>query len=141
MTITGYNLPIKHQNLGEIMKTIAALIIGLLLTSCMSMGTQVDPVQANRFTAGVTTENEVIAALGEPNQVSTKSDGTREIGYMHATATPDPKLFIPFVGAFIGKVDAKSTTVIFAFDENGKLKETKSNTATVSGGAFGYDVK
>jgi len=107
----------------------------------MSYGTKVDPAQAAQFTAGVTTERDVIAAFGEPNQVNTKGDGSREIGYMNVSARPDAALFIPFIGGFIGKVDAKSTGMVFTFDADGKLKETSSNTTNVRGGAFGYETK
>jgi outer membrane protein assembly factor BamE (lipoprotein component of BamABCDE complex) len=113
------------------------LITVLTLTGCMSIGTKVDQAQVSAFKKGITTEAEIIASLGEPNQRSTMADGRNAIGYANLESRPDAALFIPLVGAFIGKAESTSTMCKFIFDKNGKLAETTTDTTTMRGGMFG----
>lgn len=121
------------------MNKIALLIIPVILTACMSFGTKVDPDQALQFKKGITTEADIVAALGAPNQRSTKPDGSNSIAYMSMGSTPDAALFIPYIGPFVGKVESKTTAVRFTFDPNGRLLETSTDTSTMRGGMFGGD--
>ena len=108
-----------------------------LLSGCMSMGTKVDPAQAAQFKKGVTTEADIVTALGSPNQRSTMPDGRSSIGYMNLSGKPDAAMFIPYIGPFVGKVESQSTVVRFVFDANGKLSETSTDSSTMRGGMFG----
>jgi uncharacterized protein (DUF697 family) len=118
-------------------KIIAAVCATLMLSACMSYGTKVDPAQAAQFRKGITTEADIIAALGEPNQRSTMADGRSAIAYMRLEGRPSAALFIPIVGPFVGKAESRATAVRFVFDANGRLAETTTETSTMSGGAFG----
>lgn len=119
------------------MRKIILITALLVMSGCMSMGTKVDPNQATQFKKGVSTQSDIIAAFGEPNQRSTMADGRSAIAYINSTARPDAATFIPFVGAFVGKVEAQQTTVHFVFDADGRLAETTTDTAKVRGGMFG----
>lgn len=116
-------------------------LAAVLLTACASMGTKVDTAQVSQFKRGVTTQADVIAALGEPNTRATLDDGSSQIGYIHAQATTKPATFIPIVGIFAGGMDTESTTVNFVFDANGTLKSTSSSTSAMDTNMFGATSK
>lgn len=113
------------------------IVAVLMMTGCMSMGTKVDTAKTAQFKKGVTTEAEIISALGDPNQKSTMPDGRRAIAYMNMESTPDASMFIPYVGMFVGKVENKTTSVRFVFDSAGKLAETSTDTSSMRGGFGG----
>ncbi len=121
--------------------TVAALIIAVLTAGCASTGTKVETAQVNQFKRGLTTQADVIAALGEPNTRATLEDGSTQIGYVHAEVTTKPATFIPIVGMFAGGMDTQSTAVNFVFDANGKLKSTSSSSSAMEGGMFGAQSK
>jgi hypothetical protein len=61
-------------------------IAALLLTGCVSMGTNYDPDAIDRLRIGMTTA-EVIQLLGQPNQVVNNSDGTQRLVWVHSTGS------------------------------------------------------
>jgi hypothetical protein len=109
------------------MKAIGILCIALTLIGCASYGVQVKTEQLSSFKRGETTIEEVIAKLGKPTTISTKMDGTKEIAYIYSHAQARPETFIPYVGVFVGGVDARSSSVILTFDAEGKLTNFTSS--------------
>lgn len=107
-------------------RTVSRAFIGagvaLILASCMSGGTRVDAAKVKAFQKGVTTEAEVIAALGKPNTVSASGSG-RTLTYAWFHAQPKASSFIPFVGAFVGGADSRIEQVNFLFGNDGKLAD------------------
>ena len=87
------------------MKTIL-IVMALTLAGCAANGTKVNPAQLAVFQPGVTTESEVVQALGKSQSVIASSDGTRILGYA-------------FVKYQMGSMEINSTT--FTFDKGGKL--------------------
>jgi hypothetical protein len=116
---------------------LSAVCATLMLSACMSIGTKVEPGQLAQFRRGITTEAQVVNALGEPNQRSTLADGRRSIAYLRLEGRPSAALFIPIVGPFVGTAESQSTAVRFVFDADGRLAETTTETSTMRGGAFG----
>lgn len=112
------------------MIVIATAMAALTLSGCMTSGVQVSESQLNQFERGVTTEADVVHALGKPTSVAT-SDGIRVVSYggMHAQARPES--FIPFVGAFVGGADATVSVVSFTFGLDGKLTNMSSQHSDV----------
>lgn len=120
--------------------TIAATLLSIALAGCVSAGTQVKPEQLSGFTKGVTTFDDVVRRLGQPNTTGTKSNGTRTAVYTYVHAHARPESFIPVVGAFVGGSDSTVNTAEFTFDTGGKLLEysmTESNYGTGTGLAGG----
>lgn len=108
------------------------LILMLLLTGCVSTtsGVPVDQAQVASFKKGITTEAEVIQALGNPMMRSSRSDGTIVLMYFYSQA--QARGLIGLGGTT--KVDSTSNT--FMFDRDGKLisnetTETKYGSAPV----------
>lgn len=116
------------------------LIALLLLGGCMSMGTQVKQEQLSKFTKGSTTYNDVVTQLGQPNTISTKSNGTKVVLYTYMHSQARPESFIPLVGMFVGGADSKVNTAEFVFTQDNKLLEyslSESNFGSGTGLAAG----
>jgi outer membrane protein assembly factor BamE (lipoprotein component of BamABCDE complex) len=114
----------------------AIICIGLLatLSGCVSSGVQVDPEVTARFQKGVTTKDQVIAALGTPTQRVSYPDGTSAIVYRHADIRLRPESFIPVAGLFAGGADTAATAVTLSFDAKGRLASEATTRDVVSSG-------
>lgn len=106
----------------------AAGLAALLMAGCASSGTMVTEQQAGQFQDGVTTRAQVIAKLGDPNQATIASDGTRTDIYMHVSARADGASFIPVVGLLAGGANSKTNTATFTYDKDGLLKTVATST-------------
>lgn len=93
-----------------------------VFSGCVSSGTEVSADQVAKFKAGVTTEADVIAALGQPNRVSTLPDGSKMESYVHIASSMKAASYIPVVGIFAGGQKNSSETVTFVFTPGGILK-------------------
>lgn len=114
------------------MRTVAiAAIAAFALSGCYTFGTQVSQADASRFKTGVTTESDVVRALGQPQSTARLPDGTRVLTYAWTQAHIKGTSFIPFVGLFAGGVNSEGDEVTLAFGSDGKLSNvssTHSNT-------------
>lgn len=68
------------------MKKSIILGAALMLTACVSMGTNYDPAAVNRLRVGMT-KAEVVQLLGQPNQVVRNSDGSERLIWVHSTGS------------------------------------------------------
>lgn len=100
----------------------------LMVASCMSVGTKVDQSQLSGFTRGVTTDNDVIASLGNPNSTAVNDDGSKVLIYMHVESQVQPATMIPIVGLFVGGAKSESTVLRISFDKSGKLASYTTGT-------------
>lgn len=105
----------------------------VLATGCATVGREVSPEQISRLQKGITTQAQVESMLGQPTTVSQSSTGERTLSYVFSHAQARPETFIPFIGPFIGGVDAKGSTVIVTIDAAGVV-QAYSSTQT----KFGY---
>src|SRR5579859_2878429 len=122
------------------MKTML-IAIELLLAGCVSSGTQVKDTALTQFQKGVTTEADVVKALGPPQSTTTLGDGRRLVIYSGMHGQVKGATFIPVVGLFAGGATVHQSTVVFTFGQDGKLVEyssTQSNADSTSGVAAGY---
>jgi outer membrane protein assembly factor BamE (lipoprotein component of BamABCDE complex) len=104
------------------MRRIYIFALVLLIASCGgSSGTKVDQAQITQFKPGITTYDQVAAALGPPSGTTQASDGTKTLIYVHTETSIHGATFIPVVGMFAGGADAQQQSVIFTFDKNGVL--------------------
>lgn len=107
------------------MKKILALITVLVFHGCSSTGTgtQVNQDQLNEFSKGKTSYQEVIAKLGEPDKVTAKPDGGREITYISTRTQPRAASFIPLIGSFVEGKDKITSTAVFKFNKRAILED------------------
>lgn len=94
---------------------ISILLAAALLGGCVSMGTNYDPVVAQNLPVG-TSEAEAIQRLGQPNNITVLTDGTRNLMWLHST------------GNALGQ--AKARSVILHFDQQGRYTGMVSSTQT-----------
>ena len=95
---------------GMNMKNYAFISVALMLTGCVSMGTNYDPNAVAQLQSGMSKED-VIARLGKPNSISQFPDGRVQLGWVHST------------GSMFG---ANARAVSLIFDANGRLLQTVS---------------
>lgn len=91
------------------------MCVALLLSACVSVGTNYDPAVAMSLPIGMS-EAEVIQRLGQPNNITVLADGTRNLLWLHST------------GNALGQARAKS--VILHFDAQGRYTGVVSSTQT-----------
>jgi hypothetical protein len=103
------------------MRKIALLLVAIL-AGCASVGTKVDPAKVATLKPGVSTEQDVIATLGQPTQTALLPDGSKALSYVHATATVPPTFFIPLVGPMLGTTETHSDSVQLLIGPDGKVK-------------------
>jgi len=121
------------------MKILVATAATVIMSGCASSGTQVQDTSLTQFQKGITTQADVIKALGPPQVQTTESDGTRSIAYVYTHAQAKAKSFIPVVGLFAGGATGQSSMTRFHFGKDGKLEsyETSSSTTDVDTGIAG----
>ena len=117
------------------MRVLFAMAIAVLLSACgVDQGQKIDTNQVAKFQTGKTTYDQVIAAMGTPASIQTRSDGTKILVYVYTQAAPRPATFVPVVGLFAGGADVKQQSVLFTFDHDGILKDyTTQDTQMCSG--------
>ena len=109
-----------------------------LIAGCASSGTQLRDPQVSQFQAGVTTEDDVLHALGPPTGISSSSDGSGILIYTGSQALVKAANFIPGAALSASGATAESTSVAFHFDRDYRLSVyeiTHGNAAVIMGGA------
>jgi outer membrane protein assembly factor BamE (lipoprotein component of BamABCDE complex) len=106
------------------MKTfaLAAAIAALALAGCAS-GTYVSKEQSAQFQVGTTTEQQVLAALGEPDAKAELINGGRRDSYIREADGETPIDYVPLIALVVAPNYGHTTTVNFDFDANGVLKD------------------
>ncbi|MEM5298167.1 hypothetical protein VSR82_28040 [Burkholderia sp. JPY481] len=113
---------------------VVGLICGAVLAGCVSAGVDVSPEQMSNFKPGVTTLQEVVAALGPASVESALDDGSTLLVYTYVTSRPHPESFLPFIGSLVGGSDTHSSAAVFMFGPQGILKSASTTTSTVGTG-------
>ena len=100
-----------------------SFLLGMLLTLGLTACSQTPPPgvpQASQLTPGVTTYQQVIAALGTPTSDVQQTDGSRSIFYFEATGPT--WAYVP-LGLLVGGLASQTyTTKLYEFDSRGVLK-------------------
>ena len=106
------------------MKTfaIAAAAITLALAGCTS-GTYVSKEDGAQFQKGTTTEQQVLAQLGQPDAKAELIDGGHRDSYIRVVEGETPIDYVPLVALVAAPHYGRTTTVNFDFDANGVLKD------------------
>lgn len=108
--------------------SLACLTAGVLLTGCVSAGVKVDQAQLTRFQPGVTTCDEVKAALGTPTTSTLHSTGTRQLVYTYHHSDLDAgAIALAVIGIPAGRSSTEQTNVVLDCDAAGVL-QTYSST-------------
>lgn len=117
---------------------IAAGLLTLVLSGCVSVGTKVDPNVIAGFQPGITTVGDAEAKLGKPNNVTRMPDGSTLIIYSFTHAQASGSSYIPIVGPFVGHSDANTVIASLTFDPSGKFLRYTSSEGQTSAGMFSH---
>ncbi|HWA29690.1 MAG TPA: hypothetical protein VG867_01270, partial [Rhizomicrobium sp.] len=100
----------------------AAGFAALLLAGCTS-GTYVSREDAGQFQKGTTTEDQVVAALGQPDAKADLIDGGHRDSYVRVIDGETPIDYVPLVAWVVAPRYGHTTTVNFDFDAKGVLQD------------------
>ena len=89
----------------------AVLAVTSFIAGCASSGTQISQEKATSFKEGVSTESEIVAALGKPTSVMIMGD-MKYISYSGFQYQTKAATFIPVVGLFAGGADCGSAGLL-----------------------------
>lgn len=107
------------------------IFINLAFSGCSSVGHNFDSRKISEIKKGETTETDLIAAFGQPDQRGYNSEKGTVWTWLYTQATVKGATFIPLVGAFAGGVDTKNKTLVVYLDDSGKV-----SSFSYSGGGF-----
>ncbi|WP_042261597.1 hypothetical protein [Paraburkholderia heleia] len=118
-------------------EVVTGLLCGTLLAGCVTAGVEVRPEQMANFRHGVTTLQDVIAALGPASVETALDDGSTLLVYTYVTSRPHPESYIPFIGSLVAGADTHSSAAVFLFDSHGLLKSANTTSSNVGTGMTG----
>ena len=98
----------------------AAAVATLTLAGCAS-GTFVSKESTTQFQKGTTTEQQVLAQLGEPDAKAELINGGRRDSYIYNASGPNPIDYIPLLALVAESGYEHTTTVNFDFNAQGVL--------------------
>lgn len=98
---------------------LAMTVVGCTTTS----GVRVQQSQLSSFQKGVTTDEDVIRALGVPTMSSATSEGERVLVYSFAQ-----------YNAFAASADVKANSVVLNFDKNRRLVSYSTSDMNINSG-------
>lgn len=108
----------------------------LFLSACSSYGTKFNVGYVDDIVKGVTTEGEVVAAIGKPVSISRTSEGEKIFTYLHTKTVVRGSTFIPIVGAFAGGADSTTEMLQVWIDNTGTVSKyflSESNSGLTNG--------
>lgn len=96
---------------------LSALVGTILVTfsGCMTVGRKLDVDAVDSIKKNRTTRQEVVQAIGSPDQVTRDGDGNVTYMYMYARTQVKPETYIPYIGPMIGGTRSQNQTVIISF--------------------------
>jgi outer membrane protein assembly factor BamE (lipoprotein component of BamABCDE complex) len=122
------------------MNKLSVLILGLIvLGGCVDSGnpTVRDPRVISSIQKGYTTKAQLKTMLGEPQKVTTDSNGTEIWRYSYNETEIDGETFIPIYGLFAGGASSNVTDLDVYFDTNGIVTEYMSSQGNYRYDSFG----
>jgi len=105
-----------------------AILVMLLIAGCATtIGKDYDQGRVAQFVPHQTTPDQVIAALGQPQERETESDGTTRFHYQYIVSKNSVGDYVPFAPV---KANTSDKDTYLYFDRNGKYlraENTQSN--------------
>jgi hypothetical protein len=111
---------------------IGALAALVLLAGCATtVGKDFDQSKINTFVPHQTTIDQVIAALGQPQERETESDGSTRLHYQLVTSQSSVGSYIPGVSLVDHKVSTTGKDSFLYFDQSGRYLRAENNQANM----------
>jgi outer membrane protein assembly factor BamE (lipoprotein component of BamABCDE complex) len=126
------NPPTNQMNtqLKSILTACVAIAIAIFVTGCASSGTNFDQSKVSQIKKGETTEADLTAMFGQPENRTVNSDGVVTLSWNYFESRTKGTTFIPYAGAFVGGANTKSKMLSVTLGSDGKVTDFWS-----SGGA------
>lgn len=105
-------------------------IFSLFLSGCATSGTKIDQDKLTQIKKGVTTEQEVIAILGNPHTKTLSSDGKIIMFYQYVKVKNRASNFIPVVNIMTGGLDMQQQMLTVLVGVDGKVEQYTLNDST-----------
>lgn len=111
-----------------LLQTVLTMTALLALTACATtIGKDYDQTKVTQFVPHQTTLDQVIAALGQPQERETESDGTTRLHYQYIVSKSSVSDYVPFAPV---KANTDGKDTFLYFDRSGKYvraENTQSN--------------
>ena len=106
-----------------------SLAVALALTGCATtIGRDYDQNRVGQFVPGQTTMAQVIAALGQPQERETESDGSTRLHYQYIVSKGSMSDYVPFAPKS-ANTDSKDSYLYF--DKSGCYLRAENNQAAM----------
>jgi outer membrane protein assembly factor BamE (lipoprotein component of BamABCDE complex) len=99
-------------------KLFLLILISLLLTGCVTVGRQVNQVNAEKLQKGITTKADVIKILGQPSSQSFDQSGKIIFTYIGCQVKNTAWNFIPIVSTFHSEMKNTIQTLTITFKDD-----------------------
>lgn len=107
------------------LKLTAVLAAALLMAGCATtVGRDYDQAKVTQFVAHQTTMDQVIAALGQPQERETESDGSVRLHYQYVVSKGSVGDYVPFAPT---KANVSGKDTFLYFDKAGRYLRSESN--------------
>lgn len=104
------------------MKHIWTLVLLAIISGCASAGRPIDLAALQKLEKGISTQNDVRAAMGAPMSAGIIPDGKSYFMYIFSRSQIKAESMIPIVGLFAGGSKTDIQTLQIWFDENGVME-------------------
>jgi hypothetical protein len=109
-----------------------ATFVMLVMSGCATtIGKPYDANKMSSFVVGQTTVDQVVAALGEPMERETESDGSVRLHYEYSEGKATAATYVPVVNLFSHGASVKGVSTFIYFDRSGhyvRYESTSTNT-------------
>lgn len=113
-------------------KIVVALCVMVVLAGCATdMGRDYDQGKVSQFVVGQTTLDQVIAALGEPQERETESNGEVRLHYQHIVSKASIGSYIPGVSLVDHGSSTQDKDSYIYFDKQEKFLRAENNQSNM----------
>lgn len=106
-----------------------AIVFMLLMAGCATtIGRDYDQGKVNQFVPGQTTMDQVIAALGQPTERETESNGEVRLHYQFIVSKSSVTDYVPFAPV---KANTDGKDTFLYFDRTGKYVRAENNQSNM----------
>ncbi|HEX7816581.1 hypothetical protein [Dyella sp.] len=105
------------------------LAVAVALTGCATtIGRDYDQNRVGQFVSGKTTQDQVIATLGQPQEREMESDGTTRWHYQYIVSKNSLGDYVPFAPV---KADTSGKDTFLYFDAQGRFLRAENNQSNM----------
>lgn len=129
LVIAHYLLQSQGSPMKAFLQPVLAMVAVLGLAACATtIGKDYDQGKVTQFVPHQTTLDQVIAALGQPQERETESDGTTRLHYQYIVAKGSVSDYVPFAPKS-ANTDSKDSYLYF--DKSGRYLRAENNQAAM----------